>query len=110
MGEALTLPSAEGFAGDGPPSSSSGALPSCSSGASTSVAVASVRLILAVATRGVLGLLGLPARRRLLAFADDHGYRLADRHIVALAGDDLLEDAGVLGGQLHRRLVGLDLG
>src|SRR5450631_2038756 len=58
----------------------------------------------------VLGRLALAARWRLLALADDHGYRLAHRHSVALACDDLLEDAGVLGSELHGRLVGLDLG
>ena len=108
MGEALTLPPADRSAGEG--RLPSGRLAFLLLGRFDLRRGGRGRLIHAVARRAVLGLLGLAARWCLLALADDHGYRLAHRHSVALAGDDLLEDAGVLGGELHRRLVGLDLG
>ena len=46
----------------------------------------------------------------LFTFALDKGYRLADGHFLALVGDQLGERSFVFGLELHRDLVGLDLG
>src|SRR5215207_4684781 len=52
----------------------------------------------------------LAALGDLFAFALDKCYRLADGHVLALVGDQLGERSFVLGLELHRDLVGLDLG
>src|SRR5215212_3930210 len=61
------------------------------------------------------GLLALGAAtgcslRHVLALTLDKGYGPADGDVLPLVGDELGERAGVLGLQLQRNLVGLDLG
>jgi hypothetical protein len=46
----------------------------------------------------------------LFTLAQDHGYRFADGHALALLDNDLVERAGVLGLDLHRGLIGFDFG
>src|SRR5215210_467560 len=56
------------------------------------------------------GLLAAALLGDLLTLTLDKGYRLADSDVLALFGDKLRERARVLGLDLHRGLVGLDLG
>ena len=110
IGEARNWPSARPSAWPvGLPRSSS------SSGASSSVSVA----VWAWASppsppssASCLGLFGAAAVTlgHLLALARDKGYSLADGDVLALVGYELGEGAGVLGFELERDLVGLDLG
>src|SRR5215208_1197847 len=51
----------------------------------------------------------LAARGDFLALALDKCYRLADGHSLALVSDQLCERSFVLGLELHRDFVGLDL-